>query len=225
MIFILMGDIQTGKTRWLQRLVEDLQGRGVPCYGILSPGVWRLHEETGGIKEYEKLGIETVFLPSMRRALFAIRRDIAEKGSRVNDAWQSAKAGLGWIIPDATIAVINKHFDSIMALCDKETVLSQGDEKTDTPDPSPWQCKGLLIVDELGQLELIKGGGFTSAMRLLEKGSTPLYNHAIVVARSGLANLAQEYLSKSWGEVSRISHRDQAKELLVSLFSPDFLKI
>ena len=41
MLFVLTGGIQTGKTRWLGRLVEALGAEGVRCAGVMAPGVWR----------------------------------------------------------------------------------------------------------------------------------------------------------------------------------------
>ncbi len=36
---ILTGDVQIGKTRWLQALVSDLEARGAVCDGVIAPGV------------------------------------------------------------------------------------------------------------------------------------------------------------------------------------------
>ena len=41
MLYILTGEIQTGKTRWLQALIDKLAEKGVPLEGVLAPGVWR----------------------------------------------------------------------------------------------------------------------------------------------------------------------------------------
>ncbi len=38
MLFVLTGDVQTGKTRWLHDLVEEIASRGVLCEGVLAPG-------------------------------------------------------------------------------------------------------------------------------------------------------------------------------------------
>ena len=40
MLFLLTGEVQIGKTRWLEGLVADLAERGVPCAGVLAPGQW-----------------------------------------------------------------------------------------------------------------------------------------------------------------------------------------
>ncbi|MFR1166965.1 MAG: hypothetical protein ACLSDQ_04740 [Adlercreutzia equolifaciens] len=40
MLFLLTGEVQIGKTRWLESLVTELADRGVPCAGVLAPGQW-----------------------------------------------------------------------------------------------------------------------------------------------------------------------------------------
>ena len=44
MLFLLTGDVQIGKTRWLERLAAELSGDGVQVAGVLAPGVWRVRE-------------------------------------------------------------------------------------------------------------------------------------------------------------------------------------
>ena len=41
MLFILTGDVRTGKTTWLEARVRELEAAGVPVRGVLAPGVWR----------------------------------------------------------------------------------------------------------------------------------------------------------------------------------------
>ena len=36
MLFLLTGDVQIGKTRWLERLAAELAGDGVPVAGVLD---------------------------------------------------------------------------------------------------------------------------------------------------------------------------------------------
>ena len=78
MLFVLTGNVQTGKSRWLERLVGDLGQHGVPSYGVLSPGTWA---ESAGARAdangYEKLGIDNVLLPDGERVSFARRSDLA----------------------------------------------------------------------------------------------------------------------------------------------------
>ena len=62
MLFILTGDIRTGKTTWLEARVQELAAAGVSVQGVLAPGVWR---------DGEKVGIENVLLPSRKRVLLA----------------------------------------------------------------------------------------------------------------------------------------------------------
>ena len=65
MLFLLTGEVQIGKTRWLESLVTELADRGVPCAGVLAPGRWVPSEgEHADENGYEKLGIDNVLLPA-----------------------------------------------------------------------------------------------------------------------------------------------------------------
>ncbi|WP_139653505.1 hypothetical protein [Raoultibacter phocaeensis] len=75
MLFILTGAVQTGKTRWLERLAATLDEGGVVCVGVLAPGVWREASEQG---DREKVGIDNVLLPAGDRFSFARRRDLSD---------------------------------------------------------------------------------------------------------------------------------------------------
>ena len=78
MLFLLTGEVQIGKTRWLEKLVADLAERGVLCAGVLAPGQWvaSAGERADG-NGYEKLGIDNVLLPGGERVPFARRDDLA----------------------------------------------------------------------------------------------------------------------------------------------------
>ena len=191
MLFVLTGGIQTGKTRWLGRLVRDLAAKGVPCAGVLAPGVWRRcapddvlteGERAAGAQEgsaYEKLGIDNVLLPNGERIPFARRADLAWEEGSYDEASQAARAGLGWAIDDASIARVNAHFDELRR----------------APDAPP----SLLIVDELGRLELARGEGIVSAMDILDAGPSNAFPVALVVVRADLVPLARERLEPAWG--------------------------
>lgn len=83
MLYILTGDIQIGKTRWLQALVESLAENGVPSYGVVAPGVWREAQSSSGQPQYEKLGINNVLLPNGQEIPFAKRRRIRPKSTSI----------------------------------------------------------------------------------------------------------------------------------------------
>ena len=112
MLFLLTGDVQIGKTRWLERLAAELSGDGVQVAGVLAPGVWRVrepHEVPGerglaGEGRFEKLGIDNVLLPGGERVPFARRRDLALAEGSFDPTSQSASAQLAWEIADEAIA-------------------------------------------------------------------------------------------------------------------------
>ena len=201
MLFVLTGGIQTGKTRWLCRLVEALGAESVRCAGVTAPGVWRKRQlgatlpegeravDSRAESEYEKLGIDNVLLPGGERVPFARRVDLACQAGAYNSRSQSARAGLGWAIDDAAIARVNAHFRKLADACQN--------------------AASLLIVDELGRLELMRGEGLVEAMALLDRGPTRAFPHALVVVREDLLPLARERLAPVWGAPVPI-HPDDA---------------
>jgi nucleoside-triphosphatase THEP1 len=205
MLFLLAGDIQIGKTRWLECLVSDLEALGVACSGVLSPGIWREDHDREGRGTYEKLGIETLFLPGRERAVFARRRDLAEQEGAFDACWQSSRAALGWAIPDKAFEVVNRHFDALS----ETTTPSLSAQGVGTALP------GILIVDELGRLELEAGGGFTSAARLLKGGPTACYGHALVIVRDRLVEKAVACFTSAWQDICVIFPNEEGRQMVL----------
>ena len=203
MLFILTGTKQTGKTRWLQQLVAQLEGRGIACHGVLAPGVWKRREAPGqtdaapapsDAPAFEKLGINNVLLPQHDVIPFAQRADLAQGEGSYDERAQAAQARLTWHISDEALARVNKHFALL------------GQEEPRTPAPA------VLIIDELGPLELKRGGGLTEAVRLLEAGPCGRYAHAVAVVRESLADLAEARFAPAWNGALCIEPTQQAYE-------------
>lgn len=173
MLFILTGDIRTGKTTWLEARVRDLEAAGVPVRGVLAPGVWR---------DGEKVGIENVLLPSRERVLLA------------TPAASGCSRGPGWDFDEAALAHVNGHLATLAA------TTAEKDARA-----------GLLVIDEIGPLELRRGGGLIAALSLLDAGPAPAWPHALVVVRSSLAEEAAARLRPAWGLVELI-RPDEAGE-------------
>ena len=165
MLFILTGDIRSGKTTWLEAGVRELEAAGVPVRGVLAPGVWR---------DGKKVGIENVLLPSHERVLLATP---AEEG---------CSTGLGWDFDANALARVNAHLTELAA--------TSGDARP-----------GLLVIDEIGPLELRRGEGLTAALELLDAGPTPAWPHALVVVRATLAEDARTRFAQSWRSVELLS--------------------
>ena len=192
MLFVLTGQVQTGKTRWLEELVAALEEAGVATYGVLAPGVWVdrrgnpeafPHADANG---FEKLGIDNVLLPEGQRIAFARRADLAEASGEHDPNSQSSQAKLHWSISDAAIKRVNGHFADLRA---------RAQAYDDTTN-------GFLVVDELGQLELLRGGGLTEAVGILQDGPTALTRHALVVVREALLAHLDGRFSR-WGQIER----------------------
>lgn len=223
MLFFLTGNIQTGKTRWLEGLVKKLHGCGVRTYGVLAPGQWVRHENDVATNSqlsyeptFEKLGIDNVLLPSGKRIEFARRRDLALGGvNEFASGKQAAAAQLGWAISDNAIAQVNSHFGELVALCtnNNETRIlrecnGEGGEKqlptAHERKEAKHASKNLLVIDELGRLELMRGAGLTNAVKLLELGSTDVFQTAIVIVRETLVDSAIERFNNAWGSCEKI---------------------
>lgn len=219
MLFVLTGGIQTGKTRWLGCLAEGLGAQGVRCAGVVAPGVWR--ERRSGTplsagelavgsragSEYEKLGIDNVLLPGGERVPFARRVDLACQAGAYDSRSQSARAGLGWAIDDSAIERVNAHFRELIA--EAGATGSGAAEPAGDPGSGAGSASlragacsrdaALLIVDELGRLELMRGEGLVEAMTLLDRGPSGAFPHALVVVREDLLPLARKRLEPAWG--------------------------
>ena len=200
MLFLLTGEVQIGKTRWLESLVVELGAFGVPCAGVLAPGQWvpstGPHADANG---FEKLGIDNVLLPGGERVPFARRGDLARADGTFDEESQAAKAELAWHIDDAAIDRVNAHFDEITA-------------------HASAVAPGLLIVDELGRLEIWRNGGLTSAVALLAQGPTAAFPHALAVVRDYLLDDTEALLAPAWPEIARISPNDAAREAILAAF-------
>lgn len=189
MLYLLTGQVQTGKTRWLQQLVSSCEARGVAVSGVLAPGVWRETEARDGAMSFEKLGIDNVLLPEHETIPFASRHDLAVARGTFDATSQSARARLDWEISSDALARANAHFERLKREADAGHVGAS-----------------LLVVDELGRLELVRGEGLVSALALLELGPTPAYPDAVVVVRKALLPQAHELLDGPWkGDVREIA--------------------
>ncbi len=273
MLFFLTGEIQTGKTKWLSGLVEELEAAGVGVAGVLAPGVWRArsdkeiaarevekaqaaakaqvaarevqtmarrtrttqaarpaarsesecadaspgenarrHPDPAGEGCFEKLGIDNVLLPQHERIAFARRGDLAKAEGAHRPESQSARAGLAWEIDDGAVARVNAHF---AYLAEEETSASA---KPGAGTTGTGAGKSLLVVDELGRLELLRGEGLVEAMRLLEAGPSQRFPHALVVVRESLLEDAHAIFDGIWKDMAEIAPGDAARKAVIGLF-------
>lgn len=225
MLFVLTGDIQAGKTRWLQSLAAELREAGVACCGVLAPGVWvehpvedfgasagfsfASHDGSSGVG-YEKLGIDNVLLPSGEVVAFARRRDLAVAEGSYVEGSQSARAKLGWEISETALLRVNKHLARLSGGClDGESEPGASGSKD-----------SFLIIDELGPLELLRGGGLVEALALLDRGPGERFPNALVVVRETLVDAARERFGGLWGEPKLIIPGDAAREAIMDAALP-----
>lgn len=210
MLFLLTGDVQLGKTRWLEDLCASLQAAGTCVAGVVAPGQWvpRPEGQPGGkhgfdgAGRFEKLGIDNVLLPQSKRIEFARRRDLAAGGKAFAEGAQAKAAKLGWAISDTAIAQVNAHFATLAKQAANETRLAP--------------C-AVLVVDELGRLELLHGCGLTNALAILDAGPTPQFPHAIAVVRETLLDEARRRFEPRWGKATVIGPDDAARNLVLEM--------
>lgn len=281
MLFLLTGDVQIGKTRWLEDLCTSLQAAGTCVVGVVAPGQWvpRPEGQPGGkhsfdgAGRFEKLGIDNVLLPQGKRIEFARRRDLAAKSKAFTEGKQAKAAKLGWAISDTAIAQVNAHFAELA----KQASIAPADSgaydpttaqaEVDTPAAAPLdngvcppvaaetaakisplaqinsdeptvaataaKAEGnvlaaapaanetrlaphaMLVVDELGRLELLRSCGLTNALAILDAGPTPQFPHAIAVVRETLLDEARKRFEPRWGKAAVIGPDDAARNLVL----------
>ena len=283
MLFVLNGDIQTGKTRWLCDVCEEIASLGVVPFGVVAPGIWRRPEELGRVtisggmscaevetidwtqapsrpadkNGFEKLGIVNTLLPGREGVLFALRRDVAIAAGKLEEESQSEKAKLGWHMSDGAISRVDGHFRraleaGVLSAASGPSAASGSDMPSTPSTPSaasgpevangpsaasgsdmpstpstpntpsvPSAKEAFLVVDELGRLELMRGEGLVSAMRLLEQGPTKECPCALVVVRSALAYLAEERFGDIWGGVMSIRADESGRGVLLGTLHYD----
>ena len=175
-LYLLSSPQRSGKTRWLQALLTRRDALGVPTYGVLAPGRWA---SVDGI--LAKVGIDNLLLPDRTLLSFASPASAGPAGD--GGCAQSRRAGLGWDISDSALLHVNDHFEALLA---------RRGELAARP--------GVMVVDELGPLELARGEGLRSALALLDAGPCAAWEDAVVVVRPALLEAAAEGLRDAWGE-------------------------
>ena len=250
MLFILTGDVQIGKTRWLQRLVDDLGAHGVPTFGVIAPGQWVPRRNPAPDEgPFDKLGIDNVLLPEGTVVPFARRADLARESGTFDEGSQAAQAELAWHISDEAIAVVNNHFAKTLeelgrsgdigrsgagalgnvaagARAGHASTSKRSDPRAHAPTGGANGAKpdgagtapagGLLVVDELGRLELLHDQGLTAAVALLECGPTLHFPHALAVVRDYLLPQAVQRFGAAWNGATVIGPTEQALALVES---------
>ena len=133
-----------------------------------------------------KTAINAVLLPSGERFLFAPRKQ-APSGRQGGAPLPDGTIHFGWDFQDDALARINAH----LATC--------------------RDCD-LLVIDELGPLEMLHSQGYTEGLRLLDELAVP---NALLVIRPSLLDVASE----RWGEFATLD-RDSDIDSFLQAVSP-----
>lgn len=157
MLALVTGDIGVGKTTVVGQVVTLARARGYVCAGLWAPA----HVVDG-----RKVGIETVDLSNGERRRLAVRllplaTDVpsASREAHKEDSVASERLG-GYTFDPAVLAWANRVLASAVAA---------------QPD--------LLVVDEIGPLELERNGGLAPVLVPLAAMAVP---RALVVVRAWL---------------------------------------
>jgi hypothetical protein len=124
----------------------------------------------------EKVAIEAWLLPTRRRVTLARRRDLV-------DCMPEGDKGLGWVFDNDAVGMVNGH----LARLDSRRAVGI------TP---------LLVLDELGVLELVHGTGFTAGLELLD---TAVFPTAIAVVRPALLATAQRRWESVYPQINIVT--------------------
>ena len=165
-------------------------------------------------------------LPQNERIAFARRPDLVEQDCEGSDAdngsknalmrcSQSTQAKLSWAIDDFAIDQVNAHFCTLCAQAKDCTLPEDIKHATGITVQAPTH-PGLLVIDELGPLELLKNGGLTSAMDVLSQGPSPLCAHALIVVRESLCDTAAQRFGDCWGGAAAIYPTEESCEQVLS---------
>lgn len=93
-LFVLTGDIQTGKTSWIKRMLERADAIGVCVAGLYTPAVFN---------DGEKTGIDLVLLPDGTRMSFA----------RLCSPKKCRETGMKWAFDPDAFDRANEHLEQL----------------------------------------------------------------------------------------------------------------
>ncbi len=164
---VLTGRVRIGKTTVCQAVADLARERGYCVRGILTPPILD--------REGERLGIEVLDLASGERQVLAqIRRSVLEPShvlgrneTRLQGDFSGPQVGI-------------YEFDAAALQWGQDVVARAIAVGCD-----------LLIVDEIGRLELQQGSGFNQVLNLLE---TSVVLRSLLVVRAELLDLFQHRL-------------------------------
>ena len=182
----MTGGFMTGKTTWIERM---LLSAGLPVKSA-NPQLADAHAAPGAcdldlrgvytpavFENGRKAGIDAVLLPGAERFGFARRKtgfDGDERSAHTaSSTSRTQRPQIGWDFSADALARADVYLGGC-AGCD------------------------LLVIDELGPLELVRGEGFVRGMRLLDERAV---GAALVVVRPALLPAAEE----RWGAFERVT--------------------
>jgi len=176
---LLTGPVGIGKTTVAGRVVLLARRHGLACAGLLAPA---LVDACG-----HKVGIWGVDLAAGERCLLA--RTDRDLGGPAAGPYSFDPEALAW-----AVGVVDRALDGL-----RPTDVKRQASSSDEPGV-PGMPASLLVVDEIGKLELWQGAGLAPVLRRLAAGEAPL---SLVIVRDSLLAELQARL----GDVEQILFR------------------
>ena len=211
----IFNELLPGHRRLLFAMRADLANE---C-GELPSGIRAAYERR---LESEREGKDVRGLPPEMVAIIAKKHEAGGEGKVGGQAPGSSKKLAGWLFDEDVLGEVNAHFERLAGMAAAEeapvepTATSEATEACNTCADGMESPRGFFVVDELGWMELLKGGGLTEAVRLLDQGPNTLWPDALVVVREDLLPYARDRFAAAWGEPCVISPNDEAKAELLA---------
>lgn len=160
-LFLLTGPSGSGKTTWCLSLVEHARQNEILRAGLVSPPVF----ENG-----QRTGIDLLDIESEARARLANRRtaEIPSDSASTQPPQTSKIVTLDW---QFNLETLEKGNETLARLSARLEALEENSPKT------------LVVLDELGPLELVRRQGWVAGVDLITRRK---YHLAFVVIRPGL---------------------------------------
>ena len=226
-LYILTGQIQTGKTTWLKAMLQKAKECNIKMHGVLTPAIFE-----DGIKT----GIEACLLPSEKRFLLAKKiyaECSASAGEEDGESNHEASASAGEKGRESGSRVDTGAGEKYGTTNSKTSARLSADagEKCNTImdgkkklgynfdneaikhiNAHLHNCEGVknLVIDEIGPLEMLQGKGYVQAMELLDKKAV---QNAICVVRPSLLDEAK----KRWGQFETLTTKSDIEQFLKQL--------
>ena len=121
-------------------------------------------------------------------------------------------------MPEDSLERVNEHLRSLFsgdASSAAGITCIEAEAAEASADVAP---ASLLVIDEVGRLELLRNGGLTAALDILDAGPSALFAHTLIIVREELLPIALDRFEPMWGSVQVVSPDDAGRALMLGAF-------